>query len=172
MNKILAALALALSIATISCATLGENVVDPMKVVVAQVTSPEGPSRAESTALRVKVERMEKSLERQIENVDSLNYAKANHTHPAQNAARDHTHSQYLEKGFSTFDRDYANRDHTHFQYLEKSFSSFDGDYANRNHTHSQYLEKGISSFDGDYANRNHTHDYASRNHSHGGGFP
>ena len=80
MNKILAILALALSIATVSCAPLEEKVVDPMKVVMAQVTKPGGPSQAEFTALRLKVERLEKLLERQIDNVDSLNYAKANHS--------------------------------------------------------------------------------------------
>ena len=125
MNKILASLVLALSITTISCAPLEEKVVDPIKVVVAQVTSPEGPSRAEFTALRLKVERMEKLLERQIENVDSLNYAKANHSHPARNNVdRDHTHRQYLEKGGYGFGSDsYATRNHTH-------------DYASRNHSH------------------------------------
>ena len=151
MNKILATLALALSIATISCATLEETVVDPMKVVVAQVTSPEGPSRAEFTSLRLKVERLEKLLERQIESVDSLNYAKANHSHPARNN---------------------VDRDHRHSQYLEKDYLGFGESYATRDHRHSQYLEKGsYSGFGGGFAERGHTHDYASRNHSHGGGF-
>ena len=165
MNKILAALVLALSIATISCAPLAEKVIDPMKVVVAQVASPEGPSQAEFTALRLKVERLEKLLERQIDKVNSLNYAKANHSHPARNNVdRDHTHDQYLEK--DRFGSGYAERDHTH------SRDIFDrGDYADRNHTHSQYAERGALGSGLDYAARNHTHDYASRNHSHDGGF-
>ena len=80
---------------------------------------------------------MEKLLERQIENVDSLNYAKANHSH-----------SQYLERDLlgSMGSRDYAARNYSHSQYAERGALGSGLDYAARNHTH-------------DYASRNHSHD-------------
>ena len=139
MNKILTTLLLAIAMALVGCAQLGEKAIDPMKIVVAQATSPGGPSQAEVTALKLKVERMEKLL-------DSLNYAKANHSHPGKNKTdRDHTHSQYLER--------------------EGLFGG--GSYAESDHTHSQYLEGGLFG-GGSYAESGHTHDYASSYHSHG----
>ena len=78
--------------------------------------------------------------------LDSLNYAKANHSHPGKNKTdRDHTHSQYLER--------------------EGLFGSLS--YAESDHTHSQYLEGGLFG-GGSYAESGHTHDYASSYHSHG----